>query len=325
MRSSELRLAVVAALVGLTTASPLSAAGPPAAQGFGVERFYPSAPGAGWLVMDELDLGGPLGGAMAMTTSYAHDPLVVDQGAHRLAVVSDEAFTDFSFAATYDRWRVHVGFDVPLVIQGDSGTASGYAFTAPAVWLGPNTDTLTDLRIGVDARILGDARSAFRMGAGAQLLVPEGLRSDYDSDQTPRAMLRLLAAGDWGLFTYAAQAGVHIRPLDDPATPGSPRGSELLFGVAAGARVSFGRGGTPPMLVIGPEIYGESALGSLFDAGTTGVEGLLSTRLETTLPEGSILGVRVGTGPGIDAHFGAPAWRAVIGLELSDHVRAKAH
>src|SRR5260370_39812697 len=40
-------------------------------QGFAVERFYPSAPGGGWFVMDALDLRGGLGGALALTTGYA--------------------------------------------------------------------------------------------------------------------------------------------------------------------------------------------------------------------------------------------------------------
>ncbi len=32
------------------------------AQGFAVERFYPSAPGGGWMVMDDLSMRGRFGG-----------------------------------------------------------------------------------------------------------------------------------------------------------------------------------------------------------------------------------------------------------------------
>src|ERR1700680_1247626 len=35
--------------------------------GFAVERFSPSAAGAGWFVMDDLDMDGGLGGAVAGT------------------------------------------------------------------------------------------------------------------------------------------------------------------------------------------------------------------------------------------------------------------
>jgi hypothetical protein len=260
---------------------------------------------------------------MGMTTSYARLPLQVDDGPHRLAVVSDEAFTDFAFAATLDRWRVHVGFDMPLAIKGEPGTAGGYKFSAPSVDLGPNTDTLTDLRMGIDCRLLGGPGSAFRLGAGAQIFLPEGRRTDYDTDGTPRAMFRVLAAGDVGTFTYAAQAGVHVRPLDDPQTPASPQGSELLFGAAAGARFSLDPA-TDTVFVLGPEIYGETALRSFFGSETTGVEGLLSARLERALSDKSLLRIRLGTGPGIDAHFGAPEWRVVFGIELSADVHPKA-
>jgi hypothetical protein len=50
------------------------------AQGFDLERLYTSAPGAGWLVMDTLDMHGDLGGAASAITSYAHDPLRVTDG-----------------------------------------------------------------------------------------------------------------------------------------------------------------------------------------------------------------------------------------------------
>jgi hypothetical protein len=324
MRSSDLRAWTGVLVMGAASLQASTARAEPPAQGFAVERFYPSAPGGGWLVMDDLDLHGPLEGAMGLVTSYAHRPLQVDDGPHRLAVVSDEAIADFSFAVMYDRWRLYVGFDMPLAIKGascpDTGCpASGYAFSPPSVDPGPDTDTLTDFRVGIDGRILGEQGAPLRLGAGAQLWIPEGRRSDYDTDGTPRAMLRLLAAGDVGFFTYAAQAGVHVRPLDDTPIPGSPRGSELLFGVAAGARFSLDPA-TETTLVLGPEIYGETAFASPFDDATTGLEGILSARFERALSDKSLLRLRLGTGPGIDAHFGAPAWRALFGVELSADV-----
>src|SRR5258708_12044189 len=47
------------------------------AQGFAVERLYQSAPGAGWIVMDDLSLHGGLGGALSLSPGYAHRPLQV--------------------------------------------------------------------------------------------------------------------------------------------------------------------------------------------------------------------------------------------------------
>jgi OmpA-OmpF porin, OOP family len=300
------------------------------AQGFSVERFYPSAPGGGWFVMDDLDMRGGLGGAMDLQSGYARDPLRVTNGGKSLAVVSNEAFVDLAFAATYDRWRLYLNVDAPFVIQGRSGTLGDYHFTAPTVNVTTNNpDTLSDPRFGLDVRILGGPKDPFRLGAGAQLLVPVGATPSvdgsplprlgyYDTDGTFRGMLRLLVAGDQGALTYAGQLGVHIRPLDDSPTPGGPRGSELLFGFAAGPRIPVSKsGGT--VLVVGPEFFGETAFRSFLGATTTAFEGLLTGRLEGTADDGAQLRVKLGLGAGLDAQFGAPEWRLVLGVELFDH------
>ena len=176
------------------------------------------------------------------------------------------------------------------------------------------------MRIGVDARILGDAKGPFRLGAGAQLYVPSANedQAEYVTDGTVRAMGRVLFAGDVGALTYAGQFGVHVRPRDDSPTPGSPQGTELLFGAAAGAKVAiFGRESTA--LVVGPEVYGASAFRSLFSTNATALEGLLTTRVEGTADDGPQVRVKLGVGGGIDARFGAPEWRVVFGIELFDH------
>src|SRR5581483_8039576 len=124
-------------------------------QGFAVDRFYPSAPGAGWLVMDALDLQGGLGGAIGLTLGYASNPLRVHDGVHRVAVVSDQAFADVGAAITWRRLRFYLNLDTPLVIRGDSGTVGDYAFTAPSVNPASNPDVLSDARVGTDVRIVG--------------------------------------------------------------------------------------------------------------------------------------------------------------------------
>jgi hypothetical protein len=126
---------------------------------------------------------------------------------------------------------------MPASLTGDSGTVGNYTYTAPNVGLGSDPDNLADIRLGFDARLLGDARSPFRLGAGAQLFIPSDSRANYDTDGRVRAMGRILFAGDQGIFTYAGQAGVHIRTLDDSPIPGSPQGSEFLFGIAGGVKI----------------------------------------------------------------------------------------
>lgn len=319
MPSSDVHRALGVAVVILTASAFASRVGAQQpAQGFAVERFYPSAPGGGWFVMDDLDMHGDLGGAMALTTSYSKNPLRVSSGPFRPAVVSDRAFTDFGFAAMYDRFRLYLNLDVPLVTKGQSGTIGAYQFSAPSLDLGENPDTLSDVRMGLDARILGNAQGPFRLGAGAQLFVPSGHRSDYDTDGTYRAMGRFLFAGDDRPFTYAGHVGVHARPLDDSPTPESPLGSELLFGLAGGAKIPV-LGNRSLALVVGPEIYGATAFRSFFGATSTAVEGLLTGRLEGTADDGPQLRVKLGTGAGINPHIGAPEWRLVFAIELFDH------
>jgi hypothetical protein len=130
-------------------------------------------------------------------------------------------------------------------------------------------------------------------------------------------MARVLFAGDVGSFTYAGQLGFNLRTVDDGPTPGGPRGSEALFGAAAGLRVSLWRM-CDESFVIGPEVFGETAVRSIFGLDATGVEGLLSGRVEGSAERGPKLRFKVGIGGGLDARFGAPEWRAVVGIEVFD-------
>src|SRR5215475_13472065 len=56
---------------------PPSAGAQQEVAGFAVERLYESAPGAGWFVMDDLDISGRLGGAVSLSSGYARNPLLI--------------------------------------------------------------------------------------------------------------------------------------------------------------------------------------------------------------------------------------------------------
>jgi hypothetical protein len=326
---SRARLFVGVLLAALVGAPPVLAQ--QQAQGFAVERLYPSAPGGGWFAMDSLDMRGGVGGTASLTIGYARNPLRVraSDGSGRLAVVSDEALSDFGLAATYDRFRLYLGVAMPLDVTGAGGAVGGYQFAAPnsgqlftPSGVNPSTaaDALADARLGFDARLIGSASDAFRLGAGAQLLVPSPntTRGEYITDGTYRAIGRVLVAGDIGPFTYAGQVGVHVRPLDDSPVPGSPQGSELLFGGAGGMRRAL-CGACDLVLVVGPEFFGATAFRSAFGANTTALEGLLSGRLEGTRDDVPQLRFKLGLGAGINPHFGAPDARLVLGIELFGH------
>lgn len=278
-------------------------------QGFNAERLYPSAPGAGWFAMDSLDMHGELGGALAFSTRYARDPVRVGG----LAVVTDSAYGQVAGAITWRSWRFSVGFDVPIAVKGRTAAAGGYAYTAPDLDLGSNPDTISDVRLGVDTRLLGDATGPFRLGVGAQLWIKSGREEEYVTDGTYRGMVRLLFAGDLSWFQYAGHVGVHIRPRDDGGVPGAPRGSELLFGLAGGAKLPIGE---TYRAVLGPEVYGAAAFNGFFKSETTSAEALLSGRIEGTGSSGTQLRFKLGAGLGLGSSLGTPTWRVVFQIEV---------
>ena len=302
-----------AALAICAAAWPMAAHAQTDAKGFAVERLYQSAPGSGFLAMDDLRLHGGLGGALSLTVGYAHAPLQVDAGGPApLAVVRHQTFANIAAAVTWDRFRLHMTFASPLYVAGESGARGAFQFTAPKANVEQNPDTVSDVTAGLDARLLGEWDGPFRLGAGAQLILPSGDRADYGSDGTYRAMGRLLVAGDVGRISYAGHLGAHLRPLDDAGVPGSPRGSELLFGIAAVTAVPVG----PHALLVGPELYGASAFRALLGSETTALEGLLSARLDGPRKNGSQVRLKLGVGGGIHPRFGAPEWRVVCGIEI---------
>jgi hypothetical protein len=261
--------------------------------------------------MDSLDMHGDVGGVLSFSARYAHEPLRVS--ASRIPVVTDSAYGQVAGAITWRSLRFSVGFDFPLAVKGPGVTAGGFQYPAVDVDLGSNPDTLSDVRIGVDARLLGEWNGPFRLGIGAQLWIPSGETREYLSDGTYRGMVRLLLAGDVGVFTWAGQLGVHVRPRDDGGVPGAPRGSELLFGAAAGAKLFAGEASRT---VVGPEVYGATAFAGFFKPETTSAEALLSARWEGTGGTGPQLRVRLGAGLGLGTQFGTPSWRVLLGIEV---------
>jgi hypothetical protein len=291
---------------------PLLARAQQPPQGFAVERFYPSAPGGGWFVMDDLNISGGLGWALSLTGGYARNPQeVTGVGGQQFALVSDEAFVNLGLAVTYDRYRFYLDLPVPLVVDGVSGIAGSYQLSAPAVNVATNPDSVSDPRVGFDARLFGKPGDLLRLGAGAQLWFPSGPRADYTTDGTYREMFRLLAAGDAGKFSYAGQLGVQLRRVNYSVVPGFPDGNELLFGASAGRKFAARKNWA---LIVGPEFFGGTATRS-FSSQETDFEGLLTGRLERT-GGGRHVRIKMGIGHALVQHFGAPEWRALLGVEL---------
>ncbi len=310
MRSSDRFLLVLA----LTSSGGAARAAD--ANGYALERFSPAPAGAGWLVLDDLSMHGGLGGALSVSTGFSRRPLHVGEGSGRLDVVSSQAFVGVGAALTWDRLRLTLDFSSPLRIRGQGGAVDGVVYRSPSVDPESHPDSLGDARLGLDARLLGEAGGPFRLGLGAALLFPSGDREDYQTDGTYRGVFKLLLASDLAPFTLAAHLGFHVRPLDESAAPAYPRGHEVVFGFAFGPRLPL-RPGTS--LVIGPEVFGATATRGLFSGTTTAAEALLTARLEQGTSDSPLLRFKLGLGVGLHREFGAPEWRAVLAVDLSDH------
>jgi hypothetical protein len=320
-RAGRLRAPLALAAAGIVGGWWASAArAQQQAQGFAVERLYQSAPGAGWFVMDDLSMHGGLGGGLSLSLGYAHRPLQVTSpdGSQNLDVVQHQAFARVALAVTYDRYRLDASFSSPLRVAGRSGVLGNWEFTGPSANLEQNPDAISDVQIGFEARFFGEPTDPVRLGASAHLIAPSGDRFDYLTDDTYRAAGRLLFAGDLGRFAYAGQVGVHVRPLDEAPVPGSPRGSELLFGVAGGARLPI----LGDSIVVGPEVFGATAFRSFFGSQTTALEGLLTARFDGSALSARRVGIKLGVGAGIHPQFGAPEWRAVVAFEILGDLQA---
>jgi hypothetical protein len=315
-KSSRGRVYALLAGLVISVVWPLVANAQQQQSGFAVERLYLSAPGAGWFVMDDLDISGRLGGAVSFTSGYARNPLVITDpdSKQTLAVVSEEAFLDIGAAVTYNRFRGYIDFPMPLEVSGTSGTLGPNQFTAPSVSLGTTPDTIYDPRLGVDVRLLGEPGNRLRLGGGAQVIIPCGSRADYVTDARYRGMFRFLAAGDAGAFNYAGQLGIQVRSLNEAPVPDSPNGNEFLYGISGGRKFLWPNSWA---LVAGPEIFGETAFHASSN-GEAGSEALLTGRFEHT-GTGRNLRIKVGAGHALVQNFGAAQWRIVFGVELFGH------
>jgi outer membrane protein OmpA-like peptidoglycan-associated protein len=298
-------------------------------QGFSVERLYMSPAGGGWWVMDDLSMHEKIGGedsdgpvrglGLSINGGVAGNPLSVasSDGTQHLDVVHTLSFVDLGIVGEFfGNSRAYMNIGGPVAAHGDSGTIGGFSYTGPDY--SASNPALNDFRIGWDTRFLGKFNGPFRMGAGAQLYLPlDGNRGDYVTDKTVRAQGRLLFAGESKTFMWAGHLGVHVRPLDDELA-GSPRGSELLFGVAAGPRFAMGdwqNNGGFRSIIVGPEIFGATAFNKFLAKEETAAEVLLTARFEFGALQASIGRIKVGVGTALNQHFGAPEWRFVLGVD----------
>ncbi len=302
MRPCHLAVAVLVAAASTLAATPSRAQ--PTASGFALDRFNPSERGSEWFALDSLDIRGHLRPAIGLVGELAYNPLVIynADGSTRATPVQYQLI--LHPGASLVLWdRLRVGFDLPIAAyqNGNNGTVSGVAYP------GDTSAGIGDLRLGADVRLLGEYGDVFRLAAGAQVFVPIGSQSGYLSDGSVRIIIpRVQAAGDVGLFSYAANLGFNYRN-DTANFGGTGLGSEFVFGASAGIHALDRK------LMVGPELYGSTIVtsGTAFQTANTPVELLFGGHYLIANAWRAGLGIA----PGLTRGLGEPAFRVLASIE----------
>jgi outer membrane protein OmpA-like peptidoglycan-associated protein len=279
------------------------------AAGFSVDRFEPSERGSDWFALESLDLRGHLRPAVGVVGDFAYQPLAIynADGTVRTSLVEYQLFAHVGGSLIlWDRLRIGVNLPVAVYQTGSGGTLNGVTYGAPGSF------AIGDGRIGADVRLLGKYGDAITVAGGVQVFVPIGSRSDYTGDENLRITPRLLAAGEIGMFEYAARVGVQYRGLSD-SYAGTSLGSEMTFGAAAGLRTSDRK------LIIGPELYGSTTLSDAFTKHSTPLEAILGAHYQIA----SDWRVGAGGGAGLTRGYGSPITRVVAVIEWAPGIKEK--
>lgn len=301
-------LSTAIAVCGLALASSDAPAQAQAqVSGYAIDRFEPADRGSDWFVSESLDFRGSPRPAAGLVFDWAYRPLVLYdpskiQGDPRANPIVDQVGVHAG-AALVLKDRVRIAVSVPMVLFQDGDDLAGVQTTVSS----PRRAALGDVRFSGDLRILGQFGGPLSAAVGAHVYAPTGSRSLYTSDGTLRVTPRLLVAGDFAGFFYAAKLGFAYRPLD-ATFEGRALGSEAIFSVAGGVKVN-------DRFVIGPEVFGSTVVTGgdrAFRTRNTPIELLLGGHI--TLAEHWKTGTAIG--PGLTRADGTPSMRVIFSIEL---------
>lgn len=275
--------------------------------GFALDRYEPGRAGSEWFLVDSLDLQGHWRPHFSLSFDWANKPLVIynEDGSENRSLVRNQLMARLGFAVNvFDRARLSFAIPVGAYQEGQGGVVQGVLYTAPGA------GAFGDPRFGADVLLLGNHFSAFTLVAGADVHVPLGSRSQFTGDGKIRIEPHLDAAGNVGLFAYAARVGFQYHRRQE-AYGQTELTNQLTVGAAAGVRLMNNK------LLLGPEITGATAVGP-----NKGTLGTLTTPVE--LIAGAhyrfgLLDLGAGAGPGLTHGYGSPRWRTVFSLSWGLH------
>ena len=288
--------------VGVTSVTPAHAQ---QVDGYASSNFEPSERGSDWFANESLDLRGSFRPAIGIVADYGYRGLIGkynSDGTVNASVVRDQLFfhpgLSFSIAD-----RLRVGISMPVAAYG-FGHQADYP---PVSYLPPARDTsIGDLRVSLDLRMFGEYGDAMTAAIGVSAFAPTGDRDTFTGDGVARVQPHLLVAGDLGPFAYAMRAGYEYRDLRADYID-TRLGSTFNFGGAAGFRFADKK------ILIGPEVFGRTIVGNshALEEHATPIEIILGGHFRVS----DEFRVNAGGGTFITHGYGAPVYRALLGVE----------
>jgi OOP family OmpA-OmpF porin len=270
---------------------------------YDIDTFNVSERGSDWFALDSFDLRGDERLAAGVVGEWAFRPLAVNPGTGTATVVTEQFFLHPGVSVVLVD-RVRAGIDVPVAVYQSGHMVSAFGQELS----GPNKPALGDIRLGADLRIFGQYGEPITVGVGGQVFLPTGQADLYTGDDQAHGILRATVAGMSHSFEYSVQAGAHLRALTGTYA-NAAIGNELIFAAAAGVSLLDHK------LVVGPEFYGSTVIGS----GSAAFFGEYTTPLEVILGAHFTIAndFRIGAagGPGLSKGFGTPVARAILSLE----------
>ncbi len=309
LRRSRLPFLGLATLTALAAALSSSSASAQSGSGVLAERFDPSEKGSDWFENESLDYRSNLRPAFGVIADYARNPIVVRNadGSSAGSIIQDQLYLHVGVSfALWERLRVGAELPLELAESGSNPVAASGSYQSP------NGAAVGDLRLGADFRLYGEYEAPFRAAIGAQLYLPTGSQAHDTSTGDVRFLPRVLVAGDVDVFTYALRFGYQVNPSNNYLV-GHPVGDEFSMGAAVGLRF------LDRALTVGPEISSYTLVSNAFHTVSSPSEILLGAHWRI---DDVMVGVGAGTAFNSGDAVGAPAFRAIAGLEWHPSVAA---
>lgn len=267
-------------------------------RGYGINRFEPSEAGSRFFGLESLDYDGELRPAFRLTGDYSHEPqwLYATDGSHRALVSHQLALHANAALVVADRFRFAAG--MPFYLSQAGSRIERF----DGEYAGPDSANVGDLRLGVDARLVGEPSEPLRLGLGFRFWAPTGSAEDYTGDGEYKLEPRIDIAGSVSLLEYSARLGYLHRGRRQSFVL-TPIGDELSFGAGGGVRF------LDDALLVGAELQSSWALsdtGDIPDESRVFGALLFGSRYRFRDWE-----VALGAGPGLSHTAGTPKFRAL--------------